>query len=234
LTGRLPYEANSLSELALMQQRELPPPLDRLNPAVPPELALAVDMALSIDPQERPGTAIALAEALRDGAAGVSPTAAGATTIRRPRDGARATPPAGGWNRDGSTEATRVSRRGMGADPAPTASQPRVAPPPRGSGYGERYATPSPPPPGVRSGDAYAGGRAVRRPPAYPPRRGRRRVARMLGLLVLLVVVVAAVVAALLIANGTSSTAVHVQSTFSNDWHQAVRQLQHLISGNSK
>jgi beta-lactam-binding protein with PASTA domain len=56
----------------------------------------------------------------------------------------------------------------------------------------------------------------------------------MLGLLVLLVVVVAAVVAALLIANGTSSTAVHVQNTFSNDWHEAVRQLQHVISGNSK
>jgi outer membrane murein-binding lipoprotein Lpp len=56
----------------------------------------------------------------------------------------------------------------------------------------------------------------------------------MLGLVLVLGLVIAAVVAALLIANGTSSTAVHLQSTFSSDWHAAVRQLQHLISGNSK
>src|SRR6201987_5025130 len=42
LSGRLPYEANSLSELALMQQRESPTPLDQLNPQVRPELADAV------------------------------------------------------------------------------------------------------------------------------------------------------------------------------------------------
>ena len=39
LSGRLPYEAASLSELALMQQRELPARLDELNPAVSPTLA---------------------------------------------------------------------------------------------------------------------------------------------------------------------------------------------------
>src|SRR5437660_5236486 len=42
LTGRLPYEANSLSELALKQQRESPPPLAQPNPDVSPELAMAV------------------------------------------------------------------------------------------------------------------------------------------------------------------------------------------------
>ncbi len=35
ISGRLPYEAASLSELALKQQRESPPPLDDLNPDVP-------------------------------------------------------------------------------------------------------------------------------------------------------------------------------------------------------
>ena len=35
LAGRLPYEATSLTELAFKQQRELPPPLDALNPEVP-------------------------------------------------------------------------------------------------------------------------------------------------------------------------------------------------------
>src|ERR1700756_122078 len=46
LSGRLPYEANSLSELALKQQREPPPRVDELNPDVPPELADAVGLAL--------------------------------------------------------------------------------------------------------------------------------------------------------------------------------------------
>ena len=35
LSGRLPYEANSLSELALKQQRESPMPLNELNPRPP-------------------------------------------------------------------------------------------------------------------------------------------------------------------------------------------------------
>jgi eukaryotic-like serine/threonine-protein kinase len=39
LSGRLPYEANSLSELALKQQRESPIPLQRLNPRVPSSLS---------------------------------------------------------------------------------------------------------------------------------------------------------------------------------------------------
>src|SRR6185437_6976517 len=49
LSGRLPYEAASLSELTLKQQREAPQRLDVLNPDVPRELAQAVSMALSID-----------------------------------------------------------------------------------------------------------------------------------------------------------------------------------------
>ncbi|MFM9023478.1 MAG: hypothetical protein ACKOK7_07050, partial [Solirubrobacterales bacterium] len=32
LSGRLPYEAQSITELALKQQREAPPLLDQLNP----------------------------------------------------------------------------------------------------------------------------------------------------------------------------------------------------------
>src|SRR5919109_5194791 len=38
LSGRLPYEASSLTELALKQQREMPARLDALNPEVPPAL----------------------------------------------------------------------------------------------------------------------------------------------------------------------------------------------------
>src|SRR6201990_929377 len=57
MTGRLPYEANSLSELALKQQRESPTPLSELVPAVPPALAEAVAIGLSIDPADRPENA---------------------------------------------------------------------------------------------------------------------------------------------------------------------------------
>jgi eukaryotic-like serine/threonine-protein kinase len=53
LAGRLPYEATSLTELALAQQREHPPRLDEVDPAVPPALADAVDRALELEPEER-------------------------------------------------------------------------------------------------------------------------------------------------------------------------------------
>src|SRR5947209_8423451 len=73
LSGRLPYEAASLSELALKQQRESPIPLVELNPDVPRELAAVVDTALAIDQEERPSDAIALADALRNGLYGLEP-----------------------------------------------------------------------------------------------------------------------------------------------------------------
>ena len=53
ISGRLPYEAASLTELALKQQREEPPMLDTLVAAVSPELADAVAIALALDPRER-------------------------------------------------------------------------------------------------------------------------------------------------------------------------------------
>src|ERR1700756_1882347 len=73
MTGRLPYEANSLSELALKQQRGAPLPLVDLNPRVPLQLAQAISMALAIDKEARPPDALALADALRNGAEGVGP-----------------------------------------------------------------------------------------------------------------------------------------------------------------
>jgi eukaryotic-like serine/threonine-protein kinase len=91
LSGRLPYEAQSLTELALKQQREVPPRLDELNPEVTPQLALAVDRALALDPRQRPPSADDLRRALADGVRGVGPAtsetrvagpATTATTVR--------------------------------------------------------------------------------------------------------------------------------------------------------
>ena len=73
LSGRLPYEATTLTELALKQQREAPTLLDHLNPEVTPELAAAVDRALALEPTDRYATAEELREALVAGARGVAP-----------------------------------------------------------------------------------------------------------------------------------------------------------------
>jgi serine/threonine-protein kinase len=73
ISGRLPYEATSLTELALKQQQEQPPTLDTLVAAVGPELADAVAIALALDPRDRYQTAREMGRALRDGANGTSP-----------------------------------------------------------------------------------------------------------------------------------------------------------------
>ena len=64
-TGRLPYDASSLSELVLRQQQEHPPRLDTLDQSVPTEFADAVEMALSLDPAARPQDAAVFAAMLR-------------------------------------------------------------------------------------------------------------------------------------------------------------------------
>jgi eukaryotic-like serine/threonine-protein kinase len=73
ISGRLPYEASSLTELALKQQQEEPPTLDTLVAAVRPELADAVAIALALDPRERYSTAREMGRALSDGARGSAP-----------------------------------------------------------------------------------------------------------------------------------------------------------------
>ncbi|HEV7773032.1 MAG TPA: protein kinase [Conexibacter sp.] len=73
LSGRLPYEAMSLSELALKQQRELPTPLDELNADVPPALAQSVAIALALEPEGRFETAAVMEQAIRDGSRGIAP-----------------------------------------------------------------------------------------------------------------------------------------------------------------
>ena len=88
ISGRLPYEATSLTELALAQQREAPPRLDELVAAVTPPLAEAVAVALHIDPNARYASAREMGAALVAGADGIAPTVAtrtgtAATTILR-------------------------------------------------------------------------------------------------------------------------------------------------------
>jgi serine/threonine-protein kinase len=113
ISGRLPYEANSLTELALKQQQETPPLLDTLVAAVSPQLAEAVAISLALDPEDRYQTAREMGRALSDGADGIAPAA---------RPGGRAAP---------ATEATSVlsaGRRAPAREPGRTAVTSAVTP----------------------------------------------------------------------------------------------------------
>jgi eukaryotic-like serine/threonine-protein kinase len=123
LAGRLPYEATSLTELALTQQREHPPRLDELNPEVPAALADAVDRALELDPADRYADAEQMRRALEQ-AGREAPGEDTTRVVRRDRTQAtRAVPQA--------PPARRIEPR------APR--QPRPAPPgpPRQEAYAE-------------------------------------------------------------------------------------------------
>ena len=207
MSGRLPYEANSLSELALKQQREAPTPLDELNPEVPHALALAVATTLAIDQRGRPADALELAEALRKGADGIPPAGAAAAQFAT-----SATHLLGGPEEE--TAATRVTSR----------SAPRAAP---------RTAQTR----AVRQVEARRAPRAeaARRPAPPPPQpRSGRGFRRLMALLALIAVFALVVIAAVAISNSTSTTVVPFQKVITRDFNSAVTQLQNLISTYTK
>ena len=70
LTGRLPHEYTSLTELALKQQQDAVAPVADYRPEVPPELDDAVRLALERDPAARYSSALEMAEAIEAGAHG--------------------------------------------------------------------------------------------------------------------------------------------------------------------
>ena len=161
ISGRLPYEASSLTELALKQQQEEPPTLDTLVAAVNPELAEAVAVALALDPRDRYRTAHEMRRALT-----TAPGASRPASARRTRASA---PPA----RRGACP------RRPACSPAPH----RRAPPPRRSPRaGPARARPARaagrPPPGAprrRAAPFAPAGHAARAPGARGRRRRRRR-----------------------------------------------------------
>ena len=209
MSGRLPYEASSLSELALKQQREAPMPLNQLNDRVRPELARAVALALSIEQEDRPQDALSFAEVLRGGAHGIEPAPAPATA------GTRATRVLG--RRDDPTSATRVAEPRTTRQPAtqPTPSRParRLEPQPYQTGAYARQ-------PSDRAAERRG--------------RGRRAGRRLAAFLAVLCLFAAAVIVAVVIATGTSNTAVQARRTIANDVNSAINQVQSLIGQYTK
>jgi len=81
LTGRLPYEGASLAELAVRQQSEQPLHPRSYSEAVPQAVGDAVLVALESDSGRRFAAAGELADALRRGLSGESPTGTAATRM---------------------------------------------------------------------------------------------------------------------------------------------------------
>lgn len=207
LSGRLPYEASSLSELTLMQQRELPTRLDEIAPDVPPSLARAVARALSIDPGARYTDALAMADALRDGARGIDPPDAapgadgGTAATRLVRPG------------DTGTAATSIAAAGAAgaAAGAVAARQPRQ---PRRIAPVDAPATP-----------ARAAGRSADRP--RKSGRGRR-------IAVVLVVLAALVGAGAIVVASQVNSDPQLQRVIYRDAQRAIDALQSLINDNTR
>jgi eukaryotic-like serine/threonine-protein kinase len=210
LTGRLPYEANSLSELALKQQREPPPPVDEVNPHVPPELADAVALALSLDKEERPASAALLAEAIAAGARGIEP----APDVRtRNLGGTAATRVLSGGG--SPTAQTRVATGPIPA-PGPASARPRQLEPRRPTAY---------PPP------MSAYGPTESRRAERPRRRGARRFFAFLAVVLLFV---GAVAVAIAIAASASNKTVHYRRVVAHDAHSAIQQFEDLVNQYTK
>lgn len=212
MSGRLPYEAVSLSELTLKQQREAPQRLDVLNRDVPRELAQAVSMGLSIDAAARPGDAIVFAEALQNGLRGRAPLSDTSPTAHL---GTRASTEVLA-DRSPPTAATRVA--------AAPAAAPRTRQPPPRRRPEPRRAAPAPAPGRVPASAA----------PAARRDRGGRAMRRFVIFLVFALLFTVAVVVAVAIATSTSNTVVHVRTVVGKDAQDAIDQVKSLVNQYTK
>jgi serine/threonine protein kinase len=203
LSGRLPFEGASLTELAIKQQREPPPRLDSIVAAVSPELASAVAIALRIDPRERYPTAAEMGRGLAEGARGIAPGA-----------GTAVVPPVRATAASEAQTAIVVDDR---TRPIPGPSSRRPA--------GTTVVTPRQPRPGAPR-------RSTAEEPderRAAPRRAttnRRLAAIAIGLLV-----VAAAVVAIVLALQPSSR-LHLQPTFGHGAQTVINQLTQVIQTN--
>ena len=129
VSGRLPYEATSLTELALKQQQEEPATLDTLVAAVNPELADAVQIALALDPRDRYRTAAEMGQAIAAGAVGVAPGEPTVPAARRAATEATSVMPSPAAQRSQTERHPGVTPRRPRPGPAPRHQEPAAAAP---------------------------------------------------------------------------------------------------------
>ena len=205
LAGRLPYEAGSLTELALLQQREYPIRLDEISPEVPAALALAVEKALALEPAQRYASAEEMRRALHDGARGIAPP------------GSESTAATSMLAREDETAATRMAT---------------AAPPPQPPPRGGRRLEPQPPPGGLPPA-VYEPIPDL--PPSRRDLEPQRRGSGLNRLLaVLAVAAVLAVVIAFAIGSSSGSSDIQLTPVDGNDTTEVVDQLNSLIDDNTR
>jgi eukaryotic-like serine/threonine-protein kinase len=127
LTGRLPHEYASLTELALKQQQDPVTPIREYRPEVPPALDQAVRLSLDPDPGHRYASALDMADALEAGLHGESTEVTRQLTQEEAYEATRALDDTAATR---AMAATRVVPAGEAAIPArpPAAPEERRAP----------------------------------------------------------------------------------------------------------
>jgi eukaryotic-like serine/threonine-protein kinase len=132
LTGRLPHEYSSLTELALKQQEDLVEPIRDFRPEVPRELDDAIRLCLERDPGSRYRSGLELAEALEAGLHGEATDATRRLAVADAHEEEAATramprtayaPPPARFQEDTAPPPARASR----TDPAAAARRRRMA-----------------------------------------------------------------------------------------------------------
>jgi serine/threonine protein kinase len=214
LSGRLPYEAASLTELALKQQREIPPPLHHVDPSIPPALAVAVERALALTPGERYASADAMRTAVLDGARGIGPDF-DATRITHGEDPTSATTVFAGDPGTGPMVVPREPRAPRRPAPAAAAGRAGARPP----AYAE--------PPAARGGKRAAA-------PQRAPKRRRRGAFRRFVTFLLLVALLAGAGAAAYVATSDQKSSVQLRDVVHDRADQTITDLKQLIEDNTK
>jgi serine/threonine-protein kinase len=210
LSGRLPYEAASLTELALKQQREVPPPLHHVDPSIPPALAVAVERALALTPQERYASADEMRQAVVDGARGIGPD----------WDATRAVDGRG----DDPTSATTVFAGEPGTAPVVVPREPRAPRRPAPAPAGPPTGYPAQPPRRV----------AQEAPAPRRPARRRRGAFRRLLTFLLLVAILAGAGAAAYLATSPGKSSVQLRQVVHDNANQVIDDLTQLIQDNTR
>ncbi|MGA2164241.1 MAG: protein kinase [Solirubrobacteraceae bacterium] len=218
ISGRLPYEAASLTELALKQQREEPPLLDTLVAAASSELAEAVAIALALDPRDRYRDAREMGRAVSDAQRGIPPLEPGAGGSDRVAKAGRA-------SRSHATAATSLLAAGAaGAGPGAAGASGitgRTRAPTRAGNVAPRQPRQGPPPRQAEPLAAASTGRSSS--------RGRRLFMTIFALLLLVVVIVAIVV-----ATAPPATKVTLRNVTYHDVEETSVALQELVNKNIK
>jgi serine/threonine protein kinase len=208
ISGRLPYEASSLTELALKQQQEEPPMLDTLVAAVGPELADAVAIALALDPRERYRSAREMGRAVSDAQRGISP--------EEPASDARTSH---------ATAATSLLRFSETRPPTRSA---RAEKPVRASAR-DSGVVPRQPRPGRVGPNPHRVEPVAAAPARQARSRGRRLFATLFALLLLAVAIIAVV-----LATAPAPTRISLRNVVYSDVERSSSALQELVSENTR